>query len=58
MGDLVVGDDLVEEAEHEAHSSRQCRQREEHVEEGGAPVASQQMSEREPHEYGDDQRGL
>jgi hypothetical protein len=37
MGQLVAGDDLVEETEHEAQSPRQ---REEHVEECGAPVAS------------------
>jgi hypothetical protein len=58
VGQLVVGDDLVEEAEREAQRPRQSRQREEHVEEGGAPVASQQVGEREPEEDGDDHRGL
>ncbi len=58
MGQLVVGDDLLEEAEREAQSPRQRRQREEHIEEGGTPVASQPVGEGEPDEDGDDQRGL
>jgi len=58
VGELVVGDYLLEEAEHEAYGPSQRRQREEHVEEGGAPVASQQVGEREPEEDGDDQGGL
>jgi hypothetical protein len=35
VGELVVGDYLLEEAEHEAYGPSQRRQREEHVEEGG-----------------------
>ena len=58
MGELVVRDDLVEEAEHEAKGTRKRRKREEHVEECGAPVTSQQVGEGEPEEDGDDQRGL
>jgi hypothetical protein len=58
VGQLVVGDDLLKEAEREAHSPHKCCQCEEHVEEGGAPVASQQVGERETDEDGDDQCGL
>src|SRR5215211_3975378 len=54
VGQLVVGDDLLEEAEHEAKGPRKRRQGEEHVEEGGAPVASEQVGEGEPDEDGDD----
>ncbi len=36
---------------------RQRRQRGEHVEDGGTPVASQEVSERQREEDGDDQRG-
>src|SRR5215212_1001640 len=58
VGELVVRDYLVEEAEREAYGPSQRRQREEYVEEGGTPVASQQVCERESNEDGDDQRGL
>src|SRR5918997_230348 len=58
VGQLVVGDDLVEEAEREAYGPRQRCQREEHVEEGGTPVASQQVGERESNEDAYDQGGL
>ena len=58
VGQLVVRDDLLEEAEHEAHSTHKRCQREEYVEESGTPVASKQVSKREPEEGGDYQRGL
>src|SRR5215203_2545909 len=45
VGQLVVKDDLVEEVEHEVKGTRKRRQREEHVEECGMPVASQEVSE-------------
>ena len=49
---------FVEETEREAYGPCKRRDGEEHVEEGGAPVAAQQVSEREPYEDGDDHSGL
>jgi hypothetical protein len=54
VGKLVVGDDLAEEVEHEAQGPRQRRQREEHVEDGGPSLASQEVGKRQCEEDGDD----